>query len=89
MCLACLVLKEVRTGVDSPGTGVTGDFEQPCRCWELNWVLCRGNKCSWLLKHLSSPHGHLLFSMLNLCIFKMCQDFILLLNKSEVGVQLH
>ena len=58
MCAWCL--KRPGRGVISPGTGVTdGCKPQQERCWELNPdPLCKSNKCSQPLSHLSSHTMH-------------------------------
>ena len=34
--LECLVPQKPEEDIRFPGTGVTGGFEPPCWCWELN-----------------------------------------------------
>lgn len=42
-------------GIVSPGTGGTGSYKSVGGCGEVNPGFCKGNKCSLLLGHLSSP----------------------------------
>lgn len=48
MCAACMQeTEEIRMGIGSSGTEVTGSSKPVCEYWELDpGTLCKSNKCS-------------------------------------------
>ena len=42
----CTVCPQKSEGVDFPGNGVTGSYEPPHGCWELNPGPLKSNQCS-------------------------------------------
>lgn len=50
--LVCMDVLPIRMNVNPmfacciPWNWVTDGGEPPHRCWELNWIICKSNKCS-------------------------------------------